>query len=273
MSGGLDRTYRARLPAGYDGSPRPLVIVLHGGFGSGQQIEMGSGMNPIADREGFVVAYPDGFVATTPIGAVSSWNGGECCGPAQTQGVDDVGFLTAVVDRLEADACIDTDRVYFTGMSNGGIMSYRMACERAERIAAFAPVAGTNSFPACAPARPVALFHVHGTADANVPYEGGTGCGAGMVQTAPIVDVVASWATTNGCTGASSVVFQEGDGTCVSSGTCAADTVLCSIANGNHSWPGGGGINPGGCGQGIVSTTFHASEAIWTFFAGQRLEP
>lgn len=271
--GGRTRTYRVRLPANYSGQPTPLVFALHGGFGSGEQIETNqAGLDPIADREGFALIYPDGIprdeTATGPIAQARTWNGGTCCGPATDQNVDDVGFLTAVLDEVEAAACIDQDRVFSTGMSNGAIMSYRLACERADRIAAIAPVAGSMLFPTCAPSRQVPLFHVHGTLDANVPYDGGTGCGVGMVVTSAIPDVVAAWATRNGCSGPPSTVFTEGNGTCVSSGGCAAETVLCSIDGGNHSWPGGEGNNgAGACGTGTVSTTFHASEAIWSFFA------
>lgn len=270
--GGRTRTYRVRLPSTYAGQPTPVVFALHGGFGSGEQIETSqAGFDPIADREGFAMIYPDGIprdeTATGPLAQARTWNGGTCCGPAFEQNVDDVGFLTAVLDEVEADACIDLDRVFSTGMSNGAIMSYRFACERADRIAAIAPVAGSMLFPACAPSRQVPLFHVHGTLDGNVPYDGGTGCGVGMVVTAPIPEVVASWAVRNECAGPPSTVFTEGNGTCVSSGGCAAETVLCSIDGGNHSWPGGEGNNgAGACGTGTVSATFHASEAIWSFF-------
>ena len=108
---------------------------------------------------------------------------------------------------------------------------------------------------------------MHGTLDANVPYAGGTGCGVGMVVTPAIADVVATWATRNGCAGPPATVLAEVHGTCVSAGGCAAETVLCSIDGGNHSWPGGEGNNgAGACGTGTTSTTFHASEAIWAFF-------
>lgn len=265
-----------RLPAGYDGTPRPIVFVLHGGFGTAEQIETRqAGFDPIADREGAILVYPNGIAAnesaTNPLQRAQTWNGGTCCGPAVDQNVDDVGFLTAVLDRVEADACIDTARVFFTGMSNGAIMSYRMACERADRITAIAPVAGSTLVDPCTPSRPVPVFAVHGTLDENVPYIGGTGCGAGMVVTRPIPDVVADWAGRNECTGAASTVFTEGDGTCVASGMCSAETILCSIEDGDHSWPGGESQVGVGCGTlgGRQSTTFHASEAIWAFFARQ----
>lgn len=276
MFGGRERTWRVRLPAGYDGTPRPIVFVLHGGFGTAEQIQTRqAAFDPIAEREGVIVVYPNGIAAnesaTNPLVRAQTWNGGACCGPAVTQNVDDVGFLTAVLDRVEAEACVDKARVFFTGMSNGGIMSYRMACERADRVTAIAPVAGSLQLAPCTPSRKVPIFAVHGTLDENVPYNGGMGCGAGMVMTRAIPDIIAEWAGRNSCTGSPSTVFAEGDGTCVSSGECDVETVLCSIDMGDHSWPAGDSNADVGCGTmgGRQSTTFRASEAIWAFFARQ----
>jgi polyhydroxybutyrate depolymerase len=274
--GGRERTWRVRLPAGYDGSPRPIVFVLHGGFGSAEQIQTRqAAFDPIAERERAIVVYANGIAAdesaTNPLARAQTWNAGACCGPAATQNVDDVGFLTAVLDRVEAEACVDKRRVFFTGMSNGGMMSYRMGCERADRVTAIAPVAGSLQLATCAPSRKVPIFVVHGTLDESVPYNGGMGCGPGMVMTDAIPDIVADWAGRNSCTGAASTVFAEGDGTCVSSGACDAETVLCSVDMGDHSWPSGDSDAVLGCGTmgGRQSTTFRASEAIWAFFARQ----
>lgn len=274
MFGGRERTWRVRMPASYDNTPRPIMFVLHGGFGTGEQIQTRqAGFDPIADRENVIVVYPNGIAAdetaTNPLQRAQTWNGGACCGPAASQNVDDVGFLTAVLDRVEEQACVDTKRVYFTGMSNGGIMSYRMGCEAADRVTAIAPVAGTLQLDSCTPSRKVPLFAVHGTLDENVPYNGGTGCGAGAVMTRAIPDIVEDWGGTNACGGAPSTVFSEGDGTCVSQGTCEAETVLCSIEQGDHSWPSSEAMPFAPCGTmgGRQSTTFGASEAIWAFFA------
>lgn len=270
---GRERSWAVRLPAGYDGSPRPIVFVLHGGVGTSDQIAAQSGFDAIADREQAIVVYPNGIAvnesATNPLVRAQTWNAGACCANAMEQNVDDVGFLTAVLDRMEAATCLDRSRVFFTGMSNGGMMSYRMGCERADRVTAIAPVAGSLQLPTCTPARPVALFAIHGSLDPSVRYDGGIGCGPGMVDTQPIPTIVADWATRNQCTGEPSTVFSQGDGTCVASGTCAAETVLCTIAGGNHSWPGSATAPIGGCGDlgGRPSTTFFATEAIWAFFA------
>lgn len=271
---GRTRTWGIRLPAGYDASQtHPLIFVLHGGVGTATQVEQSTGFDAIADREGAIVVYPNGIAvnesATNPLVRAQTWNAGACCANAMEQNVDDVGFLTAAIDRVLADTCVDSSRVFFTGMSNGAMMSHRMACERADRIAAIAPVAGSLQIPTCTPSRPVPLFAVHGSLDPSVLYAGGVGCGPGMVDTRPIPTIVSEWAARNQCTGDPSTVFTEGDGTCVSSGTCAAETVLCTVDMGNHSWPGSSVPPAGGCGDlnGRQSTTFFATEAIWAFFA------
>ena len=136
--GGLWRTFAVRLPSVYDGgSALPLVIAMHGGFGSGTQLETQSQLTTKAEQEGFIVVYPDGVASNLNI---RTWNAGGCCGYAMNNDIDDVGFMNALLDTLQADFAIDTQRIYFTGMSNGGFMTYRVACELSERIAAIAPV-------------------------------------------------------------------------------------------------------------------------------------
>ncbi|AKF02979.1 Hypothetical protein DB32_000127 [Sandaracinus amylolyticus] len=265
MHDGATRTFRVHVPPAGDGASRlPLVLVLHGGGGSGRQIEIGSRMNAIADREGFVAVYPDGT------GHIRTWNGGGCCGSAVTDDVDDVGFFAALLDHLEASLCVETSRVYATGMSNGGIMSHRLACELADRIAAIAPVAGTDMTRACTPARPVAVLQVHGTEDGHVPWDGGMGCGPAGVPFTSVPETIARWQARSGCGASLARFFEEGDGHCARSADCTgADVALCTIEGAGHSWPGGGrSADVVECpADGEQSTTFRASEAIWRFFA------
>ncbi|MCB9611537.1 MAG: prolyl oligopeptidase family serine peptidase [Sandaracinus sp.] len=136
----------------------------------------------MAEREGFVVVYPDGT------GTIPTWNAGGCCGSAVRDDVNDVGFVAAILDRLEGELCLDRDRVFATGMSNGGMMSHRLGCELSERFAAVAPVAGTLMFDACTPTRPVHVMHVHGSDDGHVPWEGGLGCGPAGVPFTSVPD-------------------------------------------------------------------------------------
>lgn len=266
---GLTRTFRVHVPPGYaPGNPSPVVLMFHGGGGSGQQIEENSSqMNEVADRENFIVVYPDGT------GMIRTWNGGGCCGAAVRNDVDDVGFVEAMLDSLDASLCVDHNRIYASGMSNGGIFSHRLACELSERIAAIAPVAGTMMMESCAPSRKVAVMQIHGSEDGHVPWDGGEGCGIAGVPFTSVPKTISDWRTRNGCSENAAVSLTQGDGRCESFEACpdGANVILCSIEGGGHSWPGGvlrqGVLN---CPEdGHQSTTFGASEAMWNFFKTQ----
>jgi polyhydroxybutyrate depolymerase len=241
--------------------------MFHGGTGSGRQFEeRSSRMNPVADREGFVVVYPDGT------GTFRTWNAGGCCGSAaRPPGVDDVGFVRILLDHLGEELCIDERRIYASGMSNGAMLSHRLACELWDRIAAVAPVAGTEMSPTCTPARAVPVMHVHGSADGHVPWEGGVGCGLTGVSFRSVPATMEAWRVRNGCGTATARVVVEGNGTCDGYLGCVdgVETVLCRIEGGGHSWPGGEPAVPVvDCpADGPQSTTFLASEQIWRFFA------
>jgi len=270
---GAARTFRVHVPPGYDGSSaRALVLLLHGGGGGALQFERASSrFDPVADREEIIAVYPDGS------GALKTWNGGGCCGSAVANQVDDVGFVSALLDHLEASLCIDRRRIFASGMSNGAIMSHRLGCELADRIAAIAPVAGTNMTASCTPSRPLPVLQIHGTADGHVPWDGGEGCGPAGVAFTSVPTTIEDWRRRNAC---SSVVDADVGGQldadpnevhCEVSSECAerAAVELCAIEGGGHNWP--GGEPPAeivACpGNGFQSTTFSASEAIWRFFA------
>lgn len=159
--GGLDRSYRVYKPAGLKASA-PLVVILHGGFGSAEQAEKAYGWNKLADTAKFVVAYPDG------VGR--AWNtGGGCCGRPARNGVDDVGFITAAVDDVAKNVGIDTARIYATGISNGGMMAYVLACNTGV-FAAMGPDSATQ-LDACGSPHPTSVVHIHGTADTRIRYD------------------------------------------------------------------------------------------------------
>ena len=241
--GSRNRRYRVHVPPSYDPSlPTPLVLNLHALGSNARTQELYTGMSSKADQEGFVVVHPEG------VGG--SWNGGACCGQASTTRVDDVGFVRALLDDLGTRVCVDPKRVYATGMSNGGFMSHRLACDLADRIAAIAPVAGTNAATSCDPSRPVPVLHLHGTADTIVPF-------LGTRRT------IADWVARNGCDSEPTVTFDEGNATCETYGACTdgADITLCSIRGLGHLWPGG----PGSL------SSIDATDAIWDFFAARRL--
>lgn len=264
---GLSRTYRLFVPSSYDASTElPLLLVFHGGFGSGEQVSRQTGFDEIAEREGFIAVYPDG-VTSESREVVPTWNAGDCCGYAMLSKVDDVAFVDELLDSMETEFSIDSSRIYATGMSNGGMLSYRLACELADRIAAVAPVAGSIALGECRPGRPIPLIIFHGTADESVPYEGGPLKRTGsMVPAAP--DLAATWAAMNGCT--SEPIVTEVDGYtetryegCVDDAT----VTLLSIDGFPHAWPGSdhGAIHSG------ADSPLDASEMIWSFFADQHL--
>ena len=189
--GGQIRMYRAYRPARLTRFA-PLVVMFHGGLGSAALAERAYGWDALADREGFVVLYPDA------IGA--AWNvGGGCCGLAPAQGVDDVAFVKAAIDNLSTRVSIDPSRMYAAGMSAGGMMAYRMACETT-LFAAIGPVAATQAGDCPNPA-PTSILHVHGTADDTVPYLGAVGSGIAQIDGVAIPVLHAAWRGYGRCGG------------------------------------------------------------------------
>jgi len=232
---GLLRRVLLHVPESYDpAAGTTLVLNFHGFSSADWQQSLLTHMNRTSDERGFLVAYPQG-VAT-------SWNAGDCCGTAWVDGVDDVGFVRAMLDRLERDYCVDPRRVHATGMSNGGFISHRLACELEDRIASIAPVAGVLGMDTCRPSRPVPVFHFHGTEDLLVPYEGGTPVvhelGAGVVFRA-VSETMEHWRVVNGCDATPTETLREGDVTCIEWQGCSASTRLCTVDGGGHTWPGG----------------------------------
>jgi polyhydroxybutyrate depolymerase len=240
----------------------PLVLVLHGALQTPQGIERLSRMSEQADASGFVAVYPRGT------GRLPTWNAGRCCGSAKRDDVDDVGFLSALVEEVAGRVPIDR-RVYATGLSNGGMMSYRLACERSDLFAAIAPVEGAMDLDlaSCAPERAVSVLVLHGTADSQVPFAGGTHrgrLGFGDVRyDTPVSEAVRFWVDKNGCPRAPQ---RREDEPLTSDlyGPCRenSEVVLHAIAGGRHGWP--GAFSSG--------SDVAASKLIWSFFArhGQR---
>ena len=259
---GVMRSFRVHVPAGLaERAATPLVLMFHGGGGSGNQFQNASSrMDEVADREGFITVYPDGS------GVLRTWNGGGCCGYAVTNAIDDVGFCDALLDHLTSALCVDEHRIYASGMSNGGLMSHRLGCELSQRFAAIAPVAGTNMAPACAPARKLSVLQIHGSADGHVPWDGGEGCGPARVAFSSVPDTLAIWTAANGCEAGRRTWLDQGDGHCEEQLGCdeGVSVVLCRIEGGGHSWP--GGDPPADLAEcpvdGPQSSTFSASEVI-----------
>ncbi len=158
-SGGLVRSYRLFVPAHLK-QPAPVVVVLHGGLQTPGGVADMTGFDREAERQGFLAVYPAGVGRT--------FDAGVCCGPAKRLGVDDVGFVRDLLGHLATRYDMDPSRVYATGISNGGLLAYRLACELPDVFAAVAPVAATL-VGECDPSSPVSILHIHGLRDRNIP--------------------------------------------------------------------------------------------------------
>lgn len=264
MIDGISRNYILYQPAIYDGSQAvPLVINMHGyGSNSTQQALYGN-FNNLADIDNFLVVSPNG---TNDLSGTRYWNAFVTGGA-----VDDVSFISQLIDSLSAKYNIDQSQVFATGMSNGGFMSYRLACELTDRIAKIASVTGTMNpglTTTCSPTSSIPVMEIHGTADAVVPYNGIPG------SMEPIDDVIAYWVSHNNCdpTPSSSVIpdIDPNDGCTAErfeygNGDNGSNVVLYKITGGGHTWPDALIDIPGS----NTNHDFNASKAIWEFFKGE----
>jgi polyhydroxybutyrate depolymerase len=231
---GIPRTYRLYVPASLPRLPA-LVVVLHGGLGVGEGAARQGHWDEAAEEHGFIAVFPDG--------RFRSWNAGECCGPARANAVDDVGFVLAMLDAVHDTISFDRDRVYATGLSNGGMMAYRLACEASDRFAAIAPVGSALVIDDCDPSARVSVLHIHGLADRNVPFEGGDPTRTFQPNPPtyePVHDGVDVFARADGCK-RRTLSDTKGEVTIERWQRCRGDTdvQLITIEGGGHSWPGG----------------------------------
>ncbi|MDB6042775.1 MAG: hypothetical protein JWM63_1326 [Gammaproteobacteria bacterium] len=278
--GGLKRTFRLYIPAKTTEGALPLIFVLHGGGGTGANMEWltRQGFNRIADREGAIIAYPDG------VGR--SWNDGraDLQSRSSNEKVDDLGYLRELPREISGTFPVDVARVYATGISNGGFMAYRLACDAADVFAAVAPVAA--SLPVdlgqrCAPARAVSLTIINGTEDPIVPWNGGAirvlWVARGSVLSAQAT--AARWMELDKCDslhdvgGLKDAVADDGTALLQRTAECAgkSEITLYEVRGGGHTWPGGEAY----LGQTIVGRVSHelnANETVWRFFSGRSLQ-
>lgn len=248
QSGGQDRQFRQHVPDSYrPGTPAALVINLHGYSSNAKEQEQVSQMSKKADSAGFIVVYPEG------LGSPQRWSFG-----SRAEGQRDVAFIRDLIAHMQGQFTIDPKRIYVTGISNGAQMSYRLACDLGDTIAAFAPVSGSYPpFKDCPPVRPIPVVIFHGTADRLLPYAGNP------PLTQPVREWAASWAARNGCAATPSTTFQKDEVKSETWASCqaGADVVLYSIDGKGHSWP--GSRMPAE----ITTRTISATDIIWDFFS------
>jgi len=282
MHQGKMRDYFVHIPPSYKSdTPVPVVLNFHGGGGNAQNQVRQSGMEKKSDEAGFILVYPEGSGKMVSGQLVATWNAGRCCGTAARGNVDDVGFISKLIDDLASKFNIDKKRVYATGISNGALISYRLACELSDKIAAIAPVSAQDAFDNCKPSRPISIIHFHGTADPAAAYTGGH-CGGRMPgdpgwDCSSVKDYIEEWRGIDNCPSQSSVTYQKGEVTCITYGPCDRGTeiTLCTIEGGGHTWPSGTYAKDTESWKkavGKINYDINANDAMWEFFKKHSLE-
>lgn len=266
---GRNRSFLVHVPPEVSASrPMPVVLVLHGAGTNARMTVAFTGLNAKADASGFAAVYPNG----TGVGdLLLTWNAGGLPESWTTGKPDDVAFIRALLDELPRLLPVDPRRVFATGLSNGGMMCYRLAAELSDRIAAIAPVAGTMTVPDPHPTRPVSVLHFHGTEDRLVPFGGSASRGLRGIRLASVDDSIQAWRRINGCPDLP-VVSEEpdraADGTRVrrktySPGKDGTEVVLIEIEGGGHTWP---GQKPPVGFLGRSTLDVSANDLLWEFF-------
>jgi polyhydroxybutyrate depolymerase len=265
LAGGLTRTYYVHLPLSYDGQQAvPLVLAFHGSGATGESFAQQSRLNEISDEGGFITVYPDGYE--------EQWADGRGTTPPEQAGVDDVAFVSALIDKLTSDLNIDQNRIYVAGFSNGGIFAQRLACELANKITAMVSVSGTmaaNISEQCQPARPIPTLLFMGTNDPSVPFAGGEVDGNQGIDLSA-AETIQQWILHNGCSSTpwtiqappaindGNEVFRTQYSSCKDN----ADVVLYTIEGGVHTWPGGSESAQ----TARMNNHLDASQIAWDFF-------
>ncbi len=266
------RTYMTHLPTGYIPTVKyPLVFCFHGGQNGAASSQLGwqaisymSNMTQKSNSAGFILVYPEGAV----INNNRTWNAGDCCQPATTNNIDDVGFVSRLIDTLVRDYSVDTSRVYASGSSNGAMLCFRLACEIPQKIAAIATISATQTFSPCNPIRRVPIINFHSKVDIAVPYGGGIGQGpSGTVYTSQD-STMNLWQAKNNCISRDTLVNgYDTNYTFIRIHNCSCNVEFdqYNTSDGGHSWPSG---NPN---NNPVSYQVDATELLWNFFQRYQL--
>jgi polyhydroxybutyrate depolymerase len=272
----MERTYTLYVPSSYvENKSYPLIIILHGGGGTGEgMIKLtNNGFNTLAEKEGFIIAYPDGIE--------NHWNDGRGLTQyrAHRENIDDVGFISDLIDHLDKALNIDGTRVYATGISNGGMMAQRLACEMTDKIAAIGVISSAmseNLSLACSPTRPISVLIIAGTDDPLIPYEGGE-IGFGDQERGTVLSIlqtVGFWVSNNDCSSTPVMRWEKDtdprDGTKVrreiySECEDGTEVIVYVVEGGGHTWSGGMQYLPIRI-IGRTSKDIDANMILWDFF-------
>ncbi len=271
--GGLTRYYIVHVPKSYRvTAPAPLLLVLHGGGGNMQTQATDEFYKQISksEAEGFVAIFANGY-SRFKSGQLATWNAGTCCAAARDQNIDDVGFIKQVVSNVRAQLNIDKKKIYATGMSNGAMMAYRLACEMSDVFAGIAAVAGTDNTAVCPAGAAVSVLHIHAQDDDHVLFTGGAGEKAFkdkslISEFVSVPKTVEKWVKRNGCQPQPKRILEKEGAYCDRYVGCHSGSAvqLCVTPTGGHSWP--GGKKPrSGCDT-KPSTAISANDVMWEFF-------
>ncbi len=272
---GLTRTYKVHVPFSYKSKIlTPLILAFHGGGGNSEMMADDKYYNLISksNREGFIIVFPNG-ASRLKSGKLATWNAGDCCGYARDNNIDDVGFVKKIIEDMQFKLNIDAKRIYAVGFSNGGMFSYRLACELADQFTAIASVAGTENCNHGIPKGPIAIIHIHAQDDTHVLFNGGAGKDAfrdlsKVTDFTSVPETISRWVNRNNCKKTSKRVMEKPGVYCDLYSGCDSNVsvMLCVTASGGHSWPGGRkpreeAANP--------SNVISAVDEIWEFFKNQ----
>ena len=275
--GGMNRYYKVHVPQKYTSTKSaPLLFVLHGGGGDMEIQSNEEYYHQISksESEGHIAIFPNGS-SQFQSGKLGTWNAGKCCGKGRDKNVDDVGFIKEILKNVSQQLNIDKNRIYATGMSNGGMVSYRLACEMPDTFKAIASVAGTDNTISCSPTKPISILHIHAKDDDHVLFNGGAGEQAfkdkSMVTDfASVPNTVAKWVKFNHCDPTPKKVLEKAGAYCEEYTKCSNNVrvKLCVTETGGHSWP--GGKKPAETrSKTTPSTAISANDVMWDFFNGK----
>lgn len=268
----LNRYYILHVPKNYDEKKAtPLIIFMHGGGGNMFYKSNDQKFNIISKSEeaGFIALIPNGY-STNASGKTAFWNAGHCCSDSRDHKVDDVAFIRAVINDAKTKVAVDNERIFASGMSNGAMMAYRLACEMSDVIKGIAAVAGTDNTIECKPERGVSILHIHAKNDDHVQFNGGIGPGT-PVDKSRVTDYVSvpktieKWIGLNHCSPKPTRVLEQAGAYCDLYQGCKdhSRVKLCVTKTGGHSWPGGKKRGK------YTTSSLSAVDTLWEFFSGK----
>lgn len=270
--GGLARSYLVHVPRSYDpATPTPLLMAFHGGGGNMrfQADDQHYGLISKSESAGFIAVFPNGY-SRFPEGRLATWNAGTCCAQARDKDIDDVGFVRAVVANVKRQLDVDARHIYATGMSNGGMLTYRLACELTDVFSGIAAVAATDNTRRCSPSRAIPVLEIHAGDDDHVLFNGGAGAGAFRDESQvsdfrSVPETISRWTGRNGCTAPPVRVLEVPGAYCERYSGCRDGVAvqLCVTETGGHSWPGARQVRDG---KAPASQAISADDVMWDFF-------